>query len=102
MRARGDIEYVNLTTGERWQRVSGNGETRLERVDPNYQFNQRTHAEGRAILRVARDLQEFLKDVPIDDPQAASLLRDCEQLERVGKWLANANAVEFGNKITTN
>jgi hypothetical protein len=27
---RGDVESVNLRTGERFQRVSGNGESRLE------------------------------------------------------------------------
>jgi hypothetical protein len=30
MKVRGDIESVNLATGERFQRVSGNGESRLE------------------------------------------------------------------------
>lgn len=30
MKVRGDIESVNLANGERFQRVSGNGESRLE------------------------------------------------------------------------
>jgi hypothetical protein len=30
MKVRGDIERVNMSTGERSQRVSGNGESRLE------------------------------------------------------------------------
>jgi len=30
MRVRGDIECVNLSTGERFQRVVGNGESRME------------------------------------------------------------------------
>jgi len=30
MKIRGDIESVNLSTGQRWQRVSGDGESRLE------------------------------------------------------------------------
>jgi hypothetical protein len=30
MQVRGDIERVNMSTGERFQRVSGNGESRLE------------------------------------------------------------------------
>lgn len=32
MKAYGDIESVNLSTGERFQRVSGDGESRLVRV----------------------------------------------------------------------
>lgn len=32
MKIRGDIERVNLATGERFQRVSGDGESRLEKV----------------------------------------------------------------------
>jgi len=30
MKVRGDIEAINLDTGERWQRVSGDGESVLE------------------------------------------------------------------------
>ena len=30
MKVRGDVESVNLRTGERFQRVSGNGESHLE------------------------------------------------------------------------
>ena len=30
MKVRGDIEVINLSTGERWQRVSGEGESVLE------------------------------------------------------------------------
>ena len=30
MKVRGDIESVNLSTGQRWQRVSGDGESGLE------------------------------------------------------------------------
>jgi hypothetical protein len=30
MKVRGEVESVNLRTGERFQRVSGNGESRLE------------------------------------------------------------------------
>lgn len=32
MKVRGDIERINLRTGERFQRVTGNGESRLEPV----------------------------------------------------------------------
>ena len=32
MKVRGDIEVVNLETGERWQRVSGDGESVLRKV----------------------------------------------------------------------
>ena len=32
MRAYSDIELVNLATGERWRRVTGDGESRLEKV----------------------------------------------------------------------
>lgn len=32
MKIRGDIERVNLATGERYQRVTGDGESRLEKV----------------------------------------------------------------------
>jgi hypothetical protein len=30
MLVRGDVEAINLNTGERWERVSGNGGSRLE------------------------------------------------------------------------
>lgn len=33
MKVRGDIEAVNLATGQRWQRVTGDGESRLELLD---------------------------------------------------------------------
>lgn len=34
MKVFGDIESVNLATGARFRRVSGNGESRLEQVEP--------------------------------------------------------------------
>lgn len=63
-------------------------------------FNQKTHAEGRTILRVAKELRSFLADVPTDDLEAQSLLLDCDTLERVGNWLASSNAVTFSDGIS--
>jgi hypothetical protein len=62
-------------------------------------FDQKLHEEGAAILRVARELKEFLGAVPADDPQAQSLLRDCEKLERVGNWLGGVQAITLSNGI---
>ena len=63
-------------------------------------FNEQTHAEGRTILRVAKELRAFLSDAPSEDADAQSLLRDCDTLERVGNWLASTNAVTFGDGIS--
>jgi hypothetical protein len=59
------------------------------------QFNEKTHAEGRTLLRVAKELRAFLAEAPTDDPEAQSLLQDCDTLERVGHWLSTSNAVTF-------
>ena len=64
-------------------------------VDDMTRFNEQTHVEGRTILRVVRELRAFLAEAPADDPEAQSLLRDCDTLERVGNWLASTNAVTF-------
>jgi hypothetical protein len=63
-------------------------------------FNEQTHAEGRTILRVAKELRTFLSDAPTEDADAQSLLRDCDTLERVGNWLVSTNAVTFGDGIS--
>ena len=63
-------------------------------------FNEQTHAEGRTILRVSKELRSFLADAPTDDPEAQSLLRDCDVLDRVGNWLASTNAVTFGDGVS--
>lgn len=39
MKVRGDIEAINLSTGERWQRVTGEGDSRLEPVKPESEMN---------------------------------------------------------------
>jgi len=63
-------------------------------------FNEKTHAEGRALLRVATELRSYLTEAPTDDPDVQSLLRDCDTLERVGNWLASTNAVTFSDGIS--
>ena len=63
-------------------------------------FNEQTHAEGRTILRVSRELRSFLADAPADDPEAQSMLRDCDVLDRVGNWLASTNAVTFSDGVS--
>lgn len=69
-------------------------------TDADAAFNEKTHSEGRTILRVARELRAFLADAPADDADAQSLLRDCDVLDRVGNWLANTNAVTFGDGLS--
>ncbi len=49
---------------------------------------ERTNAEGRALLRVAREFKEFLEPIS-HEPEAASLLVDVRVLESVGMWLAH-------------
>lgn len=46
MKVRGDIESVNLRTGERFQRVSGNGESRLESLGRPLNEAERTCLEA--------------------------------------------------------
>lgn len=63
-------------------------------------FNEQMHAEGRTILRVSKELRSFLADAPADDPEAQSLLRDCDVLDRVGNCLSSTNAVTFGDGLS--
>ena len=56
---------------------------------------EKTHSEGRTILRVAKELRSFLADAPADDRDARSLLRDCDTLDRVGQWLATVTPITF-------
>lgn len=69
-------------------------------LDDTARFNEKTHEEGRTILRVAKELRGFLADAPADDLGVKSLLRDCDTLERVGNWLASTNAVTFADGIS--
>jgi hypothetical protein len=46
MKVRGDIESVNLHTGERFQRVSANGESRLESLGRPLNEAERTCLEA--------------------------------------------------------
>ena len=64
-------------------------------------FDQKLHDEGAAILRVAKELREFLGSVPATEPQGQSLLRDCDKLERVGNWLIGVNSITLSNGIST-
>ena len=59
MKVRGDIESVNLATGERFQRVSGNGESRLESLGRPLNEAERTCLE--AFDRHMRD--EVIPDI---------------------------------------
>jgi hypothetical protein len=71
-------------------------------MDSNEQFNKRTQAEGRALLRIEAELRSYLKDAPEDDPDVRSLLADCEALHRVGSWLSTTSAVTFPDGVLTN
>ena len=46
MKVRGDIESVNLATGERFQRVSGNGESCLESLGRPLNDTERSCVEA--------------------------------------------------------
>ena len=56
-------------------------------------FAEQSRNEGRTILRVSRELRDFLADAPPDNDQARSLLRDCDTLDRVGQWLATTTPI---------
>lgn len=56
-------------------------------------FNEQMRADGRAILRVAKDMRSFLAGAPSDDADARSILSDCDRLELVGQWLSTVSAV---------
>ncbi|CAM5998732.1 unnamed protein product [Sphagnum balticum] len=53
MKVRSDVESVNLDTGERFQRVSGNGESRLESL--GRPLNEAERAWLEAFSRHMRD-----------------------------------------------
>ncbi len=67
----------------------------------NDAYTEKTHSEGRTILRVAKELRAFLADAPADDPEAKSLLRDCDTLDRVGIWLSTCSPITFQAGINT-
>lgn len=46
-------------------------------------------AEGQALLRIARDVREFIHLAPPDDADAQSMRRDADVVERVGRWLVH-------------
>jgi hypothetical protein len=64
-------------------------------------INERLHDDGRTVLRVSRELKEFLCDAPADDKEAQSLLDDCLTLERIGKWLSGTNVINLSGGIST-
>ena len=54
---------------------------------------ERLRDEGRALLRIARELKSYLSDAPVDDPDVQSLLADCGVVERIGQWLSTAHPI---------
>ena len=46
-------------------------------------------SEGRTLLRFARELREWLSTAK-GEPEADSMLRDVDVMERVGRWLSSA------------
>lgn len=61
---------------------------------------EQVNAEGRVLLRVAKDMREFLTPAA-HEPEAASLLRDVETVERVGRWLAGVVPIAVTDGIPT-
>jgi hypothetical protein len=63
MRIRGDIESVNLRTGERMQRVTGDGESTLEPMDTilreALEATKEIRERERAGEFVGQDVMEF-------------------------------------------
>lgn len=58
---------------------------------PNWQFR----ARGEAILRVVRELREFVAGEEVD----ASLHADLDEIEEVGRWLVGAVSFQIGSGI---
>ena len=64
MKVRGDVESVNLRTGERCQRVSGNGESHLESLGRPLDDAERVcleafekHMQGKVIPEIVRTMR---------------------------------------------
>ena len=68
----------------------------------NSEFNDKIHEQGRTLLRVAREMRGFLANAPKDDPDVRSLLRDCDVLDEVGKWLATTSELVLSPDLTIN
>ena len=54
--------------------------------------SEQIQAEGRTLLRIARELREFYSPAK-GEPEADSLLRDVDVIERVGCWLSSTVAI---------
>lgn len=59
----------------------------------NDAFVEQTRSEGLTILRVAKELREWIAAAPTDDDAAQSLRRDCDTLVRVGTWLSTSHPI---------
>ena len=66
MKVRGDIEHVNLATGEKFQRVSGDGESRLERIGEPLTEQQKSQVEAamKEAQRVIEEHERQLREEP--------------------------------------
>jgi len=70
MKVYGDVEHVNLHTGERWRRVTGDGESRLERVGcpdhirlgPREETQEELVERAVCVARIIRQAAELLKE----------------------------------------
>ena len=60
MKVYGDVEHVNLATGERFRRVCGDGESRLERIGEPLTKEQRTKVE-QVFDEAKRNVEEYQK-----------------------------------------
>lgn len=56
------------------------------------------NSEGEAILRVAREFREFLFQCA-GEPEAISLMKDIDVLERVGRWLSSVSPIDATDGI---
>lgn len=54
--------------------------------------SEQIQSEGRTLLRVSSELREWLSSAK-GEPEADSLLRDVDVIERVGRWLSSTHSI---------
>lgn len=90
MIVKGDVESVNLSTGEKFRRIVGNGESRLEPEFRNY-YISKARAEREAEIRHLEHRLDILKR--FDELHPCEFCRD---LPRGNKNLKEMQAEAFG------
>ncbi len=58
----------------------------------NYIDDYLTRTGARSLLRIAKDLREFVGE-RTNDPDAMAVLKDVETLEQVGNWLVSTTPI---------